>query len=756
MAIAATNFAPAVAAADAIARPVTPTASVVATNAPLPAPDRRMPGGDGSRPLVALVLSGGGARGAAHVGVLKVLEEERIPIDFIAGTSMGAAVGGLYAAGWPPDYIERLVRDLDWRDVLNDRPPRKQLPLRRKLDDSRGFVRFETGIGRDGFKVPAGLIAGQKFGFELQKHLLHTFGLPHFDDLPIPFRAVATSLDTGEAVVIEDGDLASAIRASMSVPLVFAPVERNGEMLVDGGVVMNLPVDLVVEHCDLVIAVDVSSPLGEFKDEASAFGVSGRSLKVITRAQIEESRALLRDGDVLILPDVRIRSSDFANAPDAIADGERAAREMLDALRTLAVPEKEYRSYLARQRIGLAELTLQISIDEISVEGVERVNPMLVLGRIKTNLGDVLDLDLLFADLERIYQMGDFELVEFDLDFAGDKNILVIRVKEKSWGPGIFRFGLTLESQLEGRGFFTTLADYTLTQVNRLGAEWKTLATIGDFDSISTEFYQPLDRRGFLFVAPRIEYLHSVNDFFNANGLFQVESQFAGWGADLGARLGNYGELRFGVARMGTLRQDVRSGAARLVDDVDTGSYRAQVLFDLLDDPFFPRSGWLASAQYINSRDDLGADDDYDRLEVQAGYVVGNLGRGTLLGLAEYGTSLGSDIPAYDEFALGGFLDLSGLERGELSGDTKVAAQLIYYHEVGRLPDLFGSGIYVGGAIEAGNAWPDDDDFDIDDLRTSATLIFGFDTILAPFYFGYGYADGGNDTFYIFLGNPFD
>ncbi|MGH8178905.1 MAG: patatin-like phospholipase family protein, partial [Steroidobacter sp.] len=277
------------------------------------------------RPRIGLVLSGGGARGAAHVGVLKVLDEMRVPIDAIAGTSMGAVVGGLYASGMSAIEIEELLRSVNWQDAFQDRPPREELGFRRKQDNREFLVRYALGFTDEGFVLPRGLVQGQKLEQVLRNAALPVAEIQDFDRLPIPFRAIATDLETGQAVLMESGDLVSAMRASMSAPGVFAPAQRNGRLLVDGGLVENLPIDVARDMgVDKLIVVDVSFPLYAREDLTSPLEVTNQAFAIMIRGRTLEQRKKASPSDIIIDPPLgRFPSADFGRVPQALSAGER-------------------------------------------------------------------------------------------------------------------------------------------------------------------------------------------------------------------------------------------------------------------------------------------------------------------------------------------------------------------------------------------------------------------------------------------------
>jgi NTE family protein len=733
-----------------------PLATLLAGGAPPASAQEAPPPPPAGRPRTALVLAGGGARGAAHLGVLKVLEELRVPVDLIVGTSIGSIIGGLYASGLPPDAVHRLILETDWDDLFNDSPRREQVSFRRKQDDALSLMRFEMGLGPGGVELPSGLIAGQKLNHLLRELTLHATGWDDFDQFPIPYRAVAADLVDGSMVVLERGDLADAMRASMAIPGVFTPVEIDGRPLVDGGIVRNLPVDVArTLGARRIIAVDVSTPLPEISEESSMFGVVGRTYSMLITKNVAEQRALLGAGDLLIVPDLEgISSAAFARAEEAVERGVEAARQEREALGSLAVSEEEYAAFLRRQRRGPGEGLEGTRLAEVAVEGLQRVDERLVRSRIETRVGGGLDLTALGRDLERIYEIGEFEQVGFDLEGEEDARRLLIRTREKSWGPRYLRFGLSLESNFEGNGVFTALGHLTWTQLNRLGAEWKSFLAIGDVDVLSSEFYQPLDFSGFWFVAPRMTGWRDRREtFLEGGGQTVVDEQGVEGGFDVGVQFRNYGEIRVGALR-GERDIEFPIDTTLSPEKVQVGAWRARLTFDQIDNAYFPRRGNLSQLETLLSRESLGADDRFDRISLSTLHAF-SFGRNTLLARLRLGTDLGSEIPFYDEFELGGFLNLSGLPPGALQGDVLAYMSLAYYWQVARLPSALGGGVYAGVALEAGNAWEDVGVAELGDLRPAGLLFGGADTRIAPLYLGYGRTDEGDDSFYVFVGLPF-
>ena len=699
-------------------------------------------------PRIGLALSGGGARGMAHVGVLKVLEEQRIPIDYIAGTSMGSIIGGLYASGLSPDQIRDALKTVDWNDLFNDRPPRRDLIYRRKEDDSSDLIKLEMGLKDGRLLLPRGLVAGQKIGFVLQSMTLHAAGVREFDRLPIPFRAVATDLGNGEMVVLERGHLADALRASMSIPGAVAPMEIDGRLLADGGLVRNLPVDVVrAMGADIVIAVDTSTPLLSPEQLRSLPNITSQVTGMLTRENVEDQ---IKDADVVIVPDLGSTSAgDYLDRERILEIGVAAARAQSGALASYALPEEEYRQRMAHLHANLPEPP---RIDAVEVRGAERVDPRIIRERIRTETGRPLDVEVLKRDIARIYELGDFERVDYVVDRDGEKTKLVIRAREKPWGPNYLRFGLNLLNDFEGDTDFIVISRLTATRLNALGAEWRTDLSLGETRRISTEFYQPLDFSSVLFVAPSVDYQNAIVDVFDGDDRI-AEFQTKGYTGSLavGAQLGRFGEARAGITG-GRLRARSNVGTLTLpTDEVSTAAYAGRVVVDRLDDPNFPHMGRRGLIDVYLARTSLGSDVSYDRVQGGLNQIFGRGRHQAFMGI-EGGTNLGSEIPFYDLFPLGGLFSFSGFKEGQLRGQLYGVARLGYYRRSGRLSSLTGRGIYVGGWAEAGNVWQTSREISVDDLHYSGTLAFGADTFFGPLYLAYGHADGGHDALYLSLG----
>ena len=702
------------------------------------------------RPKIGLVLGGGGGKGMAHIGVLKVLEELRIPVDYIAGTSMGAIVGALYASGLSTGEIEWLITGVDWNDVFSGNPSRQDIDFRRKREDFQIFF-LTLGVKDGGIRMPRGVVKDQKVNLLFEMLMLHTAEIDDFDKLPIPFRAVAADIETGEMVVLKDGKLSDAARASMSVPGAFPPIELNGRVLIDGGIVRNVPIDIAREMgADVIICVDVGKPLLTRDNLKGPLAIMNQMLDIMMKKNVEEQINTLKPTDIYINPVLgELGASDFARAGEIIPLGEEAAREKIEALKKYSVSDTEYAEFSRghhRERVK----EVKIASVKVKVEGESGIPPEVVASRLTVQEGDTVDLWTLAADAGYVYGTGDFERVDVGMKKKEEGYSLLIRAKENDWGPNYLRFGIGLESDFQGWSRYSMLLDYTRRWVNRLGAEWKTQASIGSPGSIYSEFYQPLTKNRLFFISPHVQGKQEIVGLYD--GFDRIaEYKISGYqvGIDAGIQPWMYGEARVGLL-FGRHALSLRTGDLEPPEDrFDRRGIEARATLDQLDNVNFPNKGYLLSIKSFSSLEALGADYNYNRVE---GALSGafTFRRQTFYAALAAGSHIGGDLPFYDELTLGGFLKLSGLRQDQLRGQNMALGKVITYHKIGRT--FFGDS-YVGASLETGNVWQDD--FDFDDLQLAGSVFLGYDTILGPLYLGLGLIDEGWSAGYFYLGRTF-
>jgi len=710
------------------------------------------------RPRIGLVLSGGGARGAAHVGVIRALEEMRIPIDAIAGTSMGAVVGGLYSAGLSGAEIEQVFVDLNWQEAIRDRAPRRDLAYRRKQDDRNILARGALGVNAEqGIVLPLGLVQGQKIMQVLRGATARVADVQDFDQLPTRFRALATDLETGEPVVLGQGDLVTVLRASMSAPGVLTPVEIDGRLLVDGGLVDNLPVELAQSMgVDRLIVVDVSFPLAKRQDFGSAFDVTNQMIGIMVRRGTLESKQHMGPGDVLISPDLGAMTAlDFGRMPQVMEQGLVAARNEAAQLAALALPAADYERYVA-QRARSAEPEVQVAFvrpSERSQGEARRVEA--VFGDLA---GEPLDTTEMQRRLASQYRLDDFQSVDYRVVREQGERGIEVDLRRKSWGPTFLRLGVGVENDYEGGATANAAAQLRMTQLNALDAEWVIDAQIGEEPKLITEFYQPLSLRRPYFIAPAFRYEQNTLQLVSDEGQRVARYRVRDTDVSLafGAELSNWGEVRAGVRR-GNGSSRVMVGDPLLpTDDFDIGGAFVNFGYDRLDSAYFPKQGQAFRASWLADRESLGATRDADILRA-SWQLARSRGRYSIVWSMDGGSALDDQVVSPQElFTLGGLFDLSGLPSDALVGTQYGMARAIVYRRISRGgTGFFEFPAYLGFSVEAGNVWETRDDVDFGDLEAGGSLFLGAESPFGPVYLAAGLASGGKRAFYLYLGKTF-
>ncbi|HUO96401.1 MAG TPA: patatin-like phospholipase family protein [Steroidobacteraceae bacterium] len=710
-----------------------------------------------ARPRIGLVLSGGGARGAAHIGILKVLESLRVPVDAIAGTSMGAVVGSLYASGMSAAEVEQLIGSIDWQDAFRDRPPRETLIFRRKQDDREFLVRAPIGLRGGSLRFPRGLIQGQKLNEMLRAAMLGVAGVGDFDRLPIPFRAVATDLSTGAPVEFARGDLATAVHASMAAPGVFAPVEIDGRMLVDGGLVENLPVEAVrAMGVDVIIAVDVSSPLRAGQELDSALAVSNQMISILMKRETVRSLALLGARDVVITPDLGSMSSvEFARVRDAIAAGEAAGRAAASRLAALSQPPAEYQRFLARAQPVRPSPT----IDFVRVSDAAGDYRKFINAALAPLIGLPADAKTIKPAMTGLYGRDLFETLDYTVQRDGDQTGLEVNARRKSWGPNYLRFGLDLQDDFQGNNNFTAGVRFILTEVNPYMAEWNIDLKVGEQPLFGAEFFQPLGYASPWFVAPRFNFdSRSVQVRDDTRLLAEYRVRETNFGVDFGREFSDWGEIRTGLRHVtGSTHLRIGAPSADLPDSTSfrQGGFYVRLSFDRLDSVDFPRHGELFTLEWDAQRTALGADRGADTAQLDW-LLARSLGRNSFIFWTSAGSALSASPGVQNYFPLGGFLSLSGVNAAALSGPHFGIARLIYLRKIGSGSDgLFDVPTYIGLSAEAGNVWQQRGDASLASTRKDGATFVGLETPLGPVYLGAGYDQAGTMSYYLFLGRTF-
>jgi NTE family protein len=700
------------------------------------------------RPRIGLVLGGGGARGTAHIGVIEVLERLRVPVDCVAGTSMGALVAGAWAGGVSPADMRQRLAAVDWHDLFDDNPSHAETNYRERLLAQTYYPGLEFGITGEGLRVAHGVVGGQKIKLFFNTLVGADRGERMIESLALPVSIVATDIGTGEKVVFRRGELSAAMRASMSVPALLAPVRYEGRYLVDGGLVDNLPVDEVMASChpDVVIAVDVGTPLGKPDEVATLRAITGQTIGVLTEQNADRSRAMLKPGDVYIRPELAdITAADFNKFREGAESGRLAAEAQAAALSRYSLPPSEYAAWAQKFKAAPAP---RPRVDEVRITGLKRINPAYVERHIRIRAGDMFDATQLERDLARVYGDGDVESVDYRVVTEQGRTILRIVITEKSWGVDYLRAGVFVEAT-DKETQFALRAAYHRKWINALGGEWLSGIQFGERSSVFTEFYQPLDGRQRWFVEPALGFRRDrLNVYQNDNRVaeYQIRQKRAFF--NLGANIGVLGALRVGYLYR-KLDTTVETGAPTLPTGERTlKGWQAVLEFDQFDRPFFPSSGWYGKIDYFDS-----PDDGYSRLGADL-RAAGTWGLYVLNGRLGYLGSPKGRLPLGEAGGLGGFLQLSGFQRDQiLAGDLRFAS-VRGERVIGRMPLGLRGDLRVGMSLEAGKARDRFTETNLDGWQQAAAVYLGGETPLGPVYFGAGYAKGGHKSLYLFLGLP--
>jgi NTE family protein len=636
-----------------------------------------------------------------------------------------------------------VITAVEWNDILAS-APRQEIPVHRKRRDFAFTNGLELGLKDGQIIVPGGLVPSHQIEAMFRRIVSGSDQVRDFDQLPIPFRAVATDLETGGMVVFDRGDLALAIRASMAVPAAFAPVEFEGRLLVDGMLVRNVPIDVARKTCaDVVIAVPVSNPRVERGQLDSFLAVAGRAINIAIEANENAQLATLTDKDVqikVLLKD--IGSSDFSKVPEAIPIGAAAARGAAAALARYSLPEREY----AQWRDGLGKT---------QVAG--RANATVVRSLIKTQPGDTYDAARADADANRMVASGDFTAVSYAISAESGRNVLTYTAVEKPWGPGYLMFDLNLSTDFRGDTAWGIRADYERRWLNRLGAEFRASLQLGRPNVLSVHLYQPLDSARRFFIEPSLaasqtlEYL-----YWQEQEVAQYDTRRYGAAVDLGVAFAPYAEARVGLLRQG-VDETRKVGTPTVLQGGhhSVAGVSGRISYDSVDKRLFATDGTRAQLVAYSSHPSLGADRSYERVSFDVTTAISRPGSVWQFGLRG-GSDLGSDAPQYDQFKVGGLFNFSGYRTAQLVGKEYGLGIAQYRRRVGFLNETVGSAVYAGASLEVGNVYQRLDGTPTRGAFTSGSLFLALDSKAGPIYLAYGRSEGGRSMLYLYIGSSLE
>jgi NTE family protein len=712
-----------------------------------------------TRPKVGLVLSGGGARGLAHVGVLKVLERERVPIDAIAGTSMGAIVGGLYASGMSVEQIEQEFTRLDWDALFASRVDRQHLSQRRKEEDFEIAPVLELGMRKGELRAPTGALSPRGLEMLLRRFTVPVRQVQRFDALRIPFRAVATDLESGNAVVLDRGDLALALRSSMSVPGVFPPTEWEGRILGDGGLVNNLPVDVArAMGVDVLIAVNVGTPVAGRETLNSALGVATQMITILTEQNVQRSIATLSRSDVLINPVLdNLSSADFEKSAQAMAMGERATMAVVDRLRERAVSQAAYAQWKQGRQPQPAP---PITLDFVEFQGSEITNPARFSAQLETQAGRPFDTARAERDARTLAASGDYTRTDYRLVHRHGSEGLIFELEDKPWGPNYLRLGLDLSTDFNSRGSFNLKLSHNRHWLTQNGTEWRNRVQIGATPLLFTEVYHPLNwtigPSNDWFVAGYGGISRRTGTLYTEQGdeLARYNRTDSKLGLDLGQPWGRFGEFRLGFAvervkaRPTLVSVELPSNLRELLSTEN--ALRAAVVIDQLDFASFPTRGYRfqGNASY-------GEGSDAGRFQSLEGSLlaVKTWGRHSFSYFGQARGASQREPNAIGRYSLGGFHQLSGYRDGQLLGNYVLMSRLSWYTRLLTEP-VAARAFFVGATVEGGNAWATRDELHAGSLRSAFSAFVGADTGLGPLYLAVTHAPKGASQLVLFIGRP--
>lgn len=699
-----------------------------------------------------LVLAGGGALGMAHVGVLKVLEENRIPVSYVAGTSMGSIVGAAFATGQSVDQMERILIESNWDEIFSDSVSRDNIPYRSKTGRDREIYGATKISVQDGKLVtPFGVVQGQRLLPVLQRLYENAPPSPaDFNTFRVPLRVVAADIETGEAVVVSKGDVATAVRASMSVPGVFAPVEMDGHLLVDGGIVNNLPMDVVRGMgADRLIVVELNADLQKRDTLTSPLSIGGQIISLLLAQNSAIQKKTLTKRDVLIEPDLTGYSAvDFAKAKELIALGEAAARNALPKLKHLAVSEDEYAAFKAYREAPVQPPTIQfVAITSDKVGDTHDLEDI-----VKTKAGEPVNRAQLDQEVEEIYDTGDYKSVRYDIIEKDGETGVEIKAQRKEWLDDYFRFGATLQDDFQGETNFTMGGAYRVNDLTPQGGWAQGELAVGFNPKVSGEFNQPLYTGSDYFLAPRFDIAQqTIYPMENNEIVAQYQRSMVLGGAGLGRRLGRSGEI-VAEYRRAAAKIERHIGSPDLPEtNFEIGEFGANLKYDSADNPDFPTTGWVARGGYTLSNDDLGADANFQQYTAALSKPLTS-GRNTLLASGEYGTTVG-DLPGYRSWTFGGLFNFSGFTQNSILASEYRVGRLNYYRrfdEVGSA--LLGLGFFAGGTLEYGAFYNDSPELEDEPGIFGGSTFLGVDTPVIPVYLALGMAEEGHRNVYIALG----
>jgi NTE family protein len=701
------------------------------------------------RPKIGVALEGGGAMGLAHIGVLKWFEEHHIPVDYVAGTSMGGLVGGFYATGMSPDELKTLIDGMDWRKILSDRTLYEDLAFRRK-EDQRAYPNSLIFGLRRGLTLPAGLNAGHQIGLIIDRVTLQYNEVPSFDALPVPFRCVATDLVSGKPHVFQDGSLAVALRATMSIPGAFSPVHDGKAVYVDGGLLDNLPTDVVRQMgAEIVIAVHLERAPVDAKDIQSVFSVLNHSVRVVLNEN--ELRSLAQADAVVSVPLAEYSTVDYAKSGQIMQRGYEAANARARLLEAFALNDASWKEH---QQLREARKRSDVPTPQfIEVQGTNTHEATDVTRYVKRFQGQPINPAKLDEVLTRLTGVGRYDSAGYRLIKKNGQTGLLVDVVEKNYAPPMFQTAFEVDGSQSGNVDFTMGTRFTFMDVAGFRSEWRTDLLLGNTYGIQTELFRPFRAESRWFFAPHADAsdttfpIYAKNDPLADYRIYRINI-----GGDIGYTFGRFSELRVGY-EVGSLNTKLRLGSPEIPSVAGrVGQTRLHYLLDHTDDPVIPRRGFSAETNFRWFDQSPGASGAFPSMDLKLGYFQPIARPASLFLESEGGTTFGNKATGVPQFFLGGPVRLSAYGQNEFQGNQYYLFRAGFLRDLLVLPPFLGKKVYAVGAYEIGKMYGVTTGTEFPNDVAAGFLA---ETAVGPFFIGGSVGDSGHRKWFFQLGRVF-
>lgn len=719
------------------------------------------------RPKIGLALSGGGAKGAAHVGVLKYLEQQQIPVDYIAGTSIGAYVGGLYAMGYQASDIEQIMRQLDWQSGYRDDVPRGALNYRDKQHVDRFNIPLKVGIHQGEVTLPKGLLSGQA----MSKLYIESVGIApnytSFDQLAIPYRALATDIATGQAYVLDSGNIIDAMQASASVPGILQPIEIDGRNLVDGGISSNLPIDIVRQMgADIVIAVDIGSELSDESQLQTGLAIVSQLSTLLTRTNTLDEIDRLTAEDILIRPNIdNMETTDFSAIPLGFTLGFEAAEQQGKSLEKLALDTYGYQQYCNdKQDFYAAKMAFaQQPISKVIVHSEQGHLTPLIESKIPPMNQQALSVEDILLVIDDIYAINEFERVnvEFetviDTDSGQEEKQLQFYATPKKWQNNFFDLGIAWEGDSEHSSKLYFDLAYTMRQVGSDQGELRTELQSGNRQQFALNYYLPLNETRQWYSESRYELAKQQQHYRADNTLLFADNRYHALSTELGYSPIDNGQLAIGI-RYENGQLDVANLPEYDHDYHNVGGY-VSLRYDSLDSYLFPSKGLRVNATLSHYRDQREqghlSDNDRHRAATLELKYAKSWQQHALVSHLSVGSNDSDHLDPAHAYTLGGLFHLSGSEQDALFGNEMVLASLMYHYRFNWQGFGIATPVFVGASIEVGNIWQTQAQRDWQDLVSAGSVFIGTETAFGPAILALGSNELSQHTLYLSIGKRF-